>query len=395
MNGHVANWALIPSDPAVFNDMIQQYGVDDARAVDIFGLDLLDEMKDNTVHGLIYIFPYEEEALPDNFEQQDPLASNIIFTSQLVTNSCATLALLAVLFNADINKGDILNNFLQFTQGFSATNRGWCLSYENEIRSIHNAYASNAYHTAEAAMDATTEYGDANYEVVETENYHYISYIYNNGFVWELDGLKSQPVRLQECTHEEWITAVKPIIQQRMQDRMDVSLLAITKDGYRTKLKQKNAYSSYLQLSNQVTIKRLAKSTVSRRKKAFFDMINEADTQYHDTMKDIWSSLLGQDFASAQAKLDTFAMDIEPFNREVDQLTVKREQEKANSIRQKFDYFPFIRALFKSSFQYNVLHDTTKPVKQKSAKEKTTKIPAKKTSSMKPRPAKKAARKKS
>ncbi|KAK4518423.1 uncharacterized protein ATC70_008640 [Mucor velutinosus] len=390
MNAHVVNWALVPSDPAVFNDMIQQYGVDDARAVDIFGLGLLDEMKDNaSVHGLISILPFEEEALPDNFEQQGPLASNIVFTSQ------AGLISRAVLFNADINTGDILNNLLQSTQGFSATSRVWCLSYQNEIRSIHNAYASNAYHTAEAAMDTTTEYGDANYEVVETENYHYISYIYNSGFVCELDGLKSQPVRLQECTHEEWITTVKSILQQRMQDRMDVSLLAITKDDYRAKLKKKNDYSSHLQLSNQVTRKRLAKPTVLRRKKAFFDMINEADTQCHDTMKDIWSSLLGQDFASAQAKLDTFAMDIDPFNREVDQLTVKREQEKANSIRQKFDYLPFIRALFKSSFQYNVLHGTTKPAKQKSAKEKTTKIPAKKTSSMKPRPAKKAARKKS
>jgi hypothetical protein len=32
---------------------------------------------------------------------------------------CGTLALLAVLFNANIERGAILNNFLQFTEGFS------------------------------------------------------------------------------------------------------------------------------------------------------------------------------------------------------------------------------------------------------------------------------------
>lgn len=93
-----------------------------------------------------------------------------------------------------------------------------CLGSCQEIRSIHDAYASNAFHVAEDAMDITPENGNGNYEVVDVENYHYISYIYKNGFVWELDGLKSQPMRLQQCAHEKWITTVKPIIQQRMQD---------------------------------------------------------------------------------------------------------------------------------------------------------------------------------
>lgn len=94
-----------------------------------------------------------------------------------------------------------------------------CLGNCQEIRSIHDAYASNAHHVAEDAMDISTEDGNANYEMVDTENYHYISYIYKNGFVWELDGLKYQPLRLKQCTQEDWIAQVKPIIQERMQDR--------------------------------------------------------------------------------------------------------------------------------------------------------------------------------
>lgn len=169
--------------------------------------------------------------------------------------------------------------------------------------------------------------------------------------------------------------------------------MAITKDSYHAKLKQKNAYDSYLRLSNEIMKKKLAKSTISRRKKVFFDIINEADTQYHDTLKDIWCSIHSLDFVSAKAKMDAFAIEIDPFRRQVGQLTAERERAKANSTRQKFDYFPFIQAFLKSSFQHNLLHDTPKPAKLKSTKEKTTKVPAKKTTSMKRRATKKTATK--
>ncbi|KAK4516238.1 uncharacterized protein ATC70_011208 [Mucor velutinosus] len=394
MNTHLEKWALIPSDPAIFEDMIQQYGIEEVRVEEVFALDLLDDDKDNTdIHGLIFISRYVEEELPTNFEQADPLAKDIVFTAQVVTNICATLALLAVLLNANINKGHILNNFLRFTEGFSSIDRGMCLGYCQEIRSIHDAYAGNAYHIAEDAMDVSTGHGNANCDVVDTENYHYISYIYKNGFVWELDGLKNQPLRLQGCTHEEWITRVKPIIQQRMQDRVDVSLMAITKDNYHAKLKQKNAFNSYLRLSKEVVRKRLAKSTLPRYKKAFFQIINEADTQYHDTMKDIWISMYSQNYTAAEAKIDAFAMEINPFNRQVDQLTAERERAKANSTRQKFDYFPFVQAFFKSSFQYNLLHDPLILAKRKSVEKKATEIPTNKSTLIKRKPTKKTATK--
>lgn len=162
---------------------------------------------------------------------------------------------------------------------------------------------------------------------------------------------------------------------------MDVSLMAITKDSYHAELKQKNAHDSYLRLSNEVTKKQLAKSTLSKRKKAFFSIINETDAQYQDTMKDIWSSIYNQDLTSAEAKINAFAMETDTFNRQVDQITAERERARADSIRQKFDYFPFVQAVLKASFQCNFLHDTSKP--------------AKNTISMKRKPAKKTVRKRS
>lgn len=397
MNSHEEKWALIPSDPAVFDDMIQQYGIEEARVEEVFTLDLLDENKDNTdIHGLIFISGYVEEALPVGFDRPDPLASDIVFTAQIVTNVCATLALLAVLLNANINKGPILSSFLEFTKDFSPIDRGMCLGSCQDIRSIHNAYASNAYHLADDAMDISTEDGGANCEVVDAESYHYISYIYKNGFVWELDGLKYQPLRLVQCTPEDWIAQVKPIIQERMQDRVDVSLLAITRDDYQAKLKQKNLYNEYLQFTKDVIQKKPTKRQLSKQNNHFLEYINDADTCYRGKMEHIWRLICCQDYTVAETDIDAFATEIDPFNRQVNQLTAERESAKANSTRQKFDYFPFLHAFFKASSQYNLLRDTSKPSKRQPAKDKKTKVPPKNTTPMKRKPVnKKTARRNS
>lgn len=46
--------------------------------------------------------------------------------------------------------------------------------------------------------------------------YHYIAYIYKNGFVWELDGLKARPYKIRECKQEEWLKQTESLIQDRM-----------------------------------------------------------------------------------------------------------------------------------------------------------------------------------
>lgn len=149
---------------------------------------------------------------------------------------------------------------------------------------------------------------------------------------------------------------------------MDVSMMAITRDDYAAKLKQKNAYEFYLQLSEQAIKKKPAKSTLARRKAEFFKIINEADPQHRDKMRSIWTSLSSQSYVLAETNVSEFAMDIDPFMRDVDQLTTERETAKANATRQKFDYFPFLREFFKASFQHGLLHDTSNASTRKSAR---------------------------
>ncbi|KAL9540226.1 hypothetical protein MBANPS3_009806 [Mucor bainieri] len=398
MNANSEKWALIPSDPAIFQDMIQQYGIDEAQAEEVFALEFLDESKDNTdLHGLILISGYVEESLPVGFERPDPLASDIVFTAQLVTNACATLALLAILFNANINKGPIINHFLEFTEDFSPIDRGMCLASSHEIRAIHDAYASNANHLAEdVMMDVAKVHDNADCELVDAENYHYVSYIYKNGYVWELDGLKSQPLRVAQCTHENWIAVVKPILQERMQDRVDVSLLAITRDDYPNKLKQQDTYRSYLGVSRDMIKKKCSKEVVTERRSTYSNLFEEADTEYRDKMDAIWNLMGNSEFVSAEGEMGAFEMEIDSFNQHINQLTADRKTARDNSTRQKFDYFPFLKALFTASIQHGLLHDTSKASKRSPTNNKKSKIPPKKSTAMKRKPAsKKAARKSS
>ena len=57
---------------------------------------------------------------------------------------------------------------------------------------------------------------DGNIEFIDVDDFHYITYIYKDGYLWELDGLKYQPVKVATCNKDNWLDAVKPILQKRM-----------------------------------------------------------------------------------------------------------------------------------------------------------------------------------
>lgn len=65
-------------------------------------------------------------------------------------------------------------------------------------------------------IDMDTENLKNTEDLIEVANYHYVSYIYKNGHVWELDGLKGRPIKLSECDEATWLDALKPILEERM-----------------------------------------------------------------------------------------------------------------------------------------------------------------------------------
>ena len=60
----------------------------------------------------------------------------------MVTNACATQALLAILMNRDdIDLGPLLSNFKEFTKDVPPEVKGMAIGSSAEIRDIHNQFA--------------------------------------------------------------------------------------------------------------------------------------------------------------------------------------------------------------------------------------------------------------
>lgn len=89
------------------------------------------------------------------------------------------------------------------------------INFLNNDQLFHLTSSSHrAYDTA--VIDAANDEDDDSMELEEADSYHYVSYIYKNGFLWELDGLKIRPLKLANCTEETWLDAVKPVLEAKM-----------------------------------------------------------------------------------------------------------------------------------------------------------------------------------
>ncbi|KAI9366289.1 ubiquitin carboxyl-terminal hydrolase [Pilaira anomala] len=155
--------------------MLKEYDVKDTKAQELFEIDFTDlKDDDGLVHGIIFVSEYQDEPLPKEWENEDPDEDGIVFTSQVVTNACGTLALMNIVLNSEIKeKGEIINNFNEFTKGFS---------------SVCNHKADNVNIRKVSAGSS------------EQQN----------------DGLKARPYKIRKFKQEEWLKQTEFLIQNRM-----------------------------------------------------------------------------------------------------------------------------------------------------------------------------------
>ncbi|KAI8358514.1 ubiquitin carboxyl-terminal hydrolase [Blakeslea trispora] len=353
--------------------MIQQYGVKDTIVQEVLTLDFEDLEKNGPVHGLIFISRYIEEELPPDFEKVDPDAEKVVFTAQVVTNVCGTLALLAVLFNADIQRGEILNNFLEFTKGFSPVNRGICLGNSDEIHRIHDAYAimyTLVRHNLQPEIDDTLSdvSSDGNIEFIDVDDFHYITYIYKDGYLWELDGLKYQPVKIMECSKDSWLDAVKPVLQKRMdssaQNELTFSLMAVTQDIYPCLLQRREAYDKCIALVNGSLKRPFAYSTLLKKKKLCCNLLAQVDSPDVVLMGDIWNGFISGDIEIAKTQFESFKQKSEALDSQLQLVKEQKDLARIDAERQKFDYTPFINSLLTKAYHHQLIEDSTRPKKK-------------------------------
>ena len=102
------------------------------------------------------------------------------------------------------------------------------------LRNLHNSLSRASERAALdiALMDAAKSKQRAKGDNSgEDESFHFIAYVPLNGVLWELDGLRRQPVRLGDCEDGQWLHIATPRIQERI-ERYDLAETYFSDQSY-------------------------------------------------------------------------------------------------------------------------------------------------------------------
>lgn len=176
------------------------------------------------MYGLIFLFKWRSGEAPSAPVEAEN-ANNVFFASQVITNACATQAILSVLMNCppDVELGEELSNMKSFTAEFDADLKGLAISNSEKIRTAHNSFAR-----PEPIME------DQRAASGEEDVFHFIAYMPINGQLYELDGLKKGPISHGACTMDDWMGKACPVIQKRVEryaaGEIHFNLMALVKN---------------------------------------------------------------------------------------------------------------------------------------------------------------------
>ncbi|KAL3316660.1 Ubiquitin carboxyl-terminal hydrolase bap1, partial [Cichlidogyrus casuarinus] len=193
----------------------------------------------------------------------------IFFAHQMVPNSCATHALLSVLLNhREIDIGTMLKEFLEATKNQSPRIRGLSIGFMPQLSHAHNRHASainrgsfgdfnsriqnedpdffarSAQKAVERALAVSSSEDSPSKNVVtdslianssEPDTFHFICFLPIHGHLFELDGLKPDPID-HGCLRSphslsDWSEQCFEIIQSRMNEKDSrFNLMAVVPD---------------------------------------------------------------------------------------------------------------------------------------------------------------------
>nr|CCA22598.1 ubiquitin carboxylterminal hydrolase putative [Albugo laibachii Nc14] len=214
------SWCTIESDPGVFTALLKDIGVKGAQMEELYSLDREQFQSMGPVYGLIFLFKWEksQHTVPPETtctpKGSTPPPENLFFAKQVISNACATQAILSIVLNAaELDIGDTLREFKSFTRDFPPDLKGLAISNSELIRQAHNSFARPDPFVME----------ERKHENDDDEVYHFIAYVPVNGKVYELDGLQEEPISIgnipatSNSNNTAWLDIACPKIQARIE----------------------------------------------------------------------------------------------------------------------------------------------------------------------------------
>jgi len=265
------NWCLIESDPGVFTELMKGYGVEGIECVELIDLEDMSSVSD-ALGFIFFLYKCQKE---DNIEGsfvQDSRLDKIFFAQQVITNACATQALINILMNCDANKiklGEILTSLKGFCEGFDANMKGLTISNSDQIRAVHNSFSNS-----------TIFEFDDKFSPKNADSFHFISYIPIENRLYELDGLQVAPLDhgpIEAGTN--WVHAACPVIRARMNrylsSNIHFSLLVLVPE-------RKALYTARLE---ELTRKKETQGTIIDAESAEMNELREKIAYEHSKMQ--------------------------------------------------------------------------------------------------------------
>ncbi|KAI5855224.1 ubiquitin carboxyl-terminal hydrolase [Tricharina praecox] len=234
-------WAPVESEPAIFTELIKEFGVKGVVVQDVYSTDE-DTMRGFVnAHGIIFLFRHRDnEEVEGDIETTCP--EGVWFANQIVENACASLAMLNILANSTAELGATLSAFKEFAAPLTPPMKGLAVANNPHLRNIHNSFARQSecrdldillteqvktrpFMTAAKpkSKGKGSKKKQAKEEEEEEEDYdddgpafHYVAYVHINGALYELDGLQKRPVRVCNCPQSEWTVQVGSTVRERM-----------------------------------------------------------------------------------------------------------------------------------------------------------------------------------
>lgn len=203
------DWCTIESDPGVFTALCEEIGVKGIQFEEIYSLgpEAFDALDREKIFGLVFLFKWDKES--GERPSVDAADHGIFFAQQVIHNACATQAILSVLMNVASDKIDLgphLNEFKEFTANLDPQMKGLAVSNSEPIRKAHNSFQRQS--SFEIVQEKDSKGDDA---------FHFVGYVFHQGSVYELDGLKPGPISCGPVPEgTPWAEIARAEVQRRI-----------------------------------------------------------------------------------------------------------------------------------------------------------------------------------